>query len=242
MKIFSKTDIGLKRTTNQDFYDNGEFSDNAIWIVVCDGMGGANGGNIASEIAVDKTKEYLLKNYKSDIEEDDIEELLIDAVEYSNKIVFDVSEADDSLSGMGTTIVATIIKNDTAYIVHVGDSRAYLIKNDGTSQITTDHSMVQELVSLGSITKEEAKNHPQRNIITRALGVKPSVETESDIIELIFGDRLLICTDGMSNYIDEDEITELSKENTVENFAGELIEKALSAGGSDNITVVVVEV
>ena len=238
LKLYAKSDVGIKRMNNQDFYDFGYFEDGAAWIIVCDGMGGANGGNIASEIATEKTKEYLIKNYESD---SSLEKLLTDAVETANKVVFEVSQNDETLSGMGTTVVASIIKDGYAYIIHVGDSRAYIVREDEIEQITMDHSMVQELVMLGTITEEEAKKHPQRNIITRALGIRNEVDTEFDKTELKIGEKLLLCSDGLTSMVEDEDIIEIFDDYKGNELTDALINAANQSGGNDNITVAVAE-
>jgi len=238
IKLYSKSDIGIKRMNNQDFCDTGYFDDGTAWIIVCDGMGGANGGNIASEIATEKTKEYLLKNYKVD---SNLEKLLTDAVETSNKIIYELSVSDEALSGMGTTIVAAIIKDGFAHVLHVGDSRAYIVRKDEIEQITIDHSMVQELLMLGSITALEAKNHPQRNIITRALGVRSEVDTEFDKVEFKNDEKLLLCTDGLTTMVEDEDIIEIFDDHNADELAAALIDAANVNGGNDNITVAIAE-
>lgn len=238
MKLYQKSDVGQTRVSNQDFCDCGYFLDGTAWIIVCDGMGGANAGNIASEIAVEKTKEFLINNHET---YDKPENLLISAVEESNRIIYDVSKSDEALSGMGTTIVAVIIKDGFAHILHVGDSRAYIIRKDEIEQITIDHSMVQELIMLGNITAQEAKNHPQRNIITRALGVKEEVDTEFDKIEFKSGEKLLVCTDGLSGMVEDEDILKLSLEYSSDELIDALVNAANENGGNDNITIAIAE-
>lgn len=238
LKLYAKSDVGMKRMNNQDFYECGYFEDGAAWIIVCDGMGGANGGNIASEIATEKAKESLIKNYNAEVLP---EKILTDAVETANKVVFELSQKDETLSGMGTTIVACIIKEGFAHIIHVGDSRAYVVREDEIEQITIDHSMVQELLMLGTITEEEAKKHPQRNIITRALGIRDEVDTEFDKTALLKGEKLLLCTDGLTSMIEDEDIIELFDDYKADELTDALINAANKNGGNDNITVAVAE-
>jgi serine/threonine protein phosphatase PrpC len=241
MQIYKRTDVGLRRTSNQDFCDGGIFPDGAAWAVVCDGMGGANGGNIASALAVEKICEVFRSQYEENKQDKEIEKLLFQAAEEANSVVFQVSQEDEALKGMGTTLVAAIIKEGYAHIIHIGDSRAYVISDTYAEQVTIDHSMVQELLLLGEITMDEAKNHPQRNIITRALGIHENVNGEYDRVPFQEKNKLLLCTDGMSNYMDEEDIYKISKGITGEELADRLVRAALEAGGSDNITVVIID-
>ena len=176
MKIASKTDIGKVRNTNQDSYAAGEMLDGTAWAVVCDGMGGANGGNIASANAVKIISEYISSSYHEEMGSNSIKTLLQSALYGANVRLYDMSKTIESLNGMGTTVVSAIISNGIAHIAHAGDSRAYLIHEGKLSQITKDHSIVQSMVDKGQITPEEAKNHPNKNVITRALGVDEDIK------------------------------------------------------------------
>ena len=241
MQIYKKTDIGMRRTSNQDFCDGGLFADGTGWLIVCDGMGGANGGNIASALAAEEIGNAITDLYEPSMDGAAIRRLLLSAVEGANLSIYDMAQADPKLYGMGTTVVTAILKEDTAHIVHVGDSRAYLITPEAAKQVTVDHSMVQELVDTGNLTPEEAKNHPQKNIITRALGVRPSVNAEYDEVPYRAGDILLACTDGMSAYADEADLYALAQQAQGEQLAEDLVNTAIEGGGSDNITVVLAD-
>lgn len=240
MRVYSKSDIGLKRNSNQDYCTSGTFSDGSVWAVVCDGMGGANGGCTASRVAVETISSELDNKYRADMNSDEIKTVLNDAVQRANKTVYDIAANDESLYGMGTTVVCCVVKDEQAYIVHAGDSRAYLYNGNTLVQLTTDHSMVQEMVAVGQITPEEARNHPNRNIITRALGIEPELRIDYTTVGFKEDSVLIICTDGLSNYIDEE-----SMKYYVHNYNGDLlteklIESAKELGGSDNITVAVI--
>jgi serine/threonine protein phosphatase PrpC len=242
LKLFSKSDIGLVRHSNQDACKSGSFSDNCAWAVVCDGMGGANGGNIASGIAVNMISGQILSSYHEGMTHNSIKNLISSAIFNANLMIHEKAAEDSTLSGMGTTVVVAIIHDDIAHIAHAGDSRAYLITmNTGINQLTIDHSMVQEMVNNGEITEQQAKKHPQKNIITRALGVESSIQI--DYCESEFGSDslLLICTDGLSNYVDAEKIYELSQRMNAEGMTDELVTLAKDCGGSDNITVVIIE-
>lgn len=241
LKVFSKSDVGLVRQSNQDAYKSGIFPDQSAWVVVCDGMGGANGGNIASSIAVDKISEQIILSYREGVSDNSVKNLITSAIFNANLAVHDRASADVELSGMGTTVVAAVVSRGVAHIAHAGDSRAYLITAQGIRQLTTDHSMVQEMVDNGDITEQQAKKHPQKNIITRALGVEASIQI--DYCENTFqpGDLLLICTDGLTNYVDAEQIYQLSKDLDANAMTDKLITLAKDSGGGDNITVAIVE-
>ena len=239
MQIFSKIDIGKVRSSNQDAYFTGELSDGSVFAVVCDGMGGANAGNIASETAVKGISEYLIKSYRAAMDFCEIEKMLINAVSSVNIEIYDMSLKNPELSGMGTTVVVALIRDSKAVIAHVGDSRAYLV-GDSIVQLTRDHSVVQSLVESGKLTPNEAKVHPKKNVITRALGAEENVISDSDIVEINSGQSLLICTDGLSNFVEAEEILNIFKRNKIENVAELLVNNANQNGGGDNIAVVTV--
>ncbi len=241
LRVFSKSDVGLVRQSNQDACKNGLFPDHSAWVVVCDGMGGANGGNIASSIAVDKISEQILSSYHDGISDNSIKNLISSAIFNANLAVHDRACAETQLSGMGTTVVAAIVSHGIAHVAHAGDSRAYLITAEGIRQLTTDHSMVQEMVDNGDITEQQAKKHPQKNIITRALGVEATIQIDYCENEIHPGDFLLICTDGLTNYVDAEQIYQLSRELDANALTDKLILLAKDSGGGDNITVAIVE-
>lgn len=240
MRIVAKTDKGHVRDSNQDAYAVGEFSDEVVWAVVCDGMGGAAGGNIASALAVKVISDKINVSYREQMRDSSIKNMLDSALNAANVEVFDMAESKQELKGMGTTVVCAIVKDGQAYIAHAGDSRAYILKNGEISQITTDHSMVQDLLDLGKITSEQALNHPNKNIITRAVGVDENIEIDFDQIDLDDDTTLLLCTDGLSNYVSNEEILELTSDGKHYAFADRLVNKANENGGGDNITAVVI--
>ena len=239
MQIFSKIDIGMVRSSNQDAYFTGELSDGAAFAVVCDGMGGANAGNVASETAVKGISEYLLKSYRTSMGVIDIEKLLINAISSANIEIYDMSLKNPDLSGMGTTVVVAVVRNGRAVIAHVGDSRIYLISDD-IKQLTRDHSIVQSMIESGTITPNEAKKHPRKNIITRALGTEENVAVDSNVLDIDSGQSLLLCTDGLSNFVESAEIFDIFKKNKIENVAELLVCTANKNGGGDNIAVVTI--
>ena len=237
MKIFSKTDKGRVRSDNQDAYFAGRISDNAVFAVVCDGMGGANAGNVASENAVRHISEYIIRSYRDSMDISELEKTVRNAVTSANIELYDMSASEQSLSGMGTTAIIALIKDGESVIANVGDSRIYLV-NENIKQLTRDHSVVQSLIESGKITPEYAKYHPRKNVITRAIGAEGSVTADSSVIRLNRGDSLLLCTDGLSNYLDDNEILSVFKNTDISAVPEALVEKANLNGGGDNITVV----
>lgn len=240
MEAFSKSDIGLVRTTNQDDCRFGVFSPSCAWAVVCDGMGGANGGNIASAMAVDVISEQIQQLYDEKLSKEQLGTLMTDIVQRANAQVFDKAISTPALDGMGTTCEFVLVKERTVHVVHVGDSRTYAIRGGKIKQLTEDHSVVQEMVRRGELTPEEALNHPNKNIITRALGIRPEVCLDYIEANFSYGDVLLICTDGLTNCVSTGDIVKIVHENRGEDMTNKLVEKAKEGGGTDNITVTVV--
>lgn len=240
MQIFYKTDVGLMRRNNQDYCLCEKISEDLAWAAVCDGMGGANGGNVASHEACNEISRILKEELKSDMEEQELKELMERAVACANTKVYEMSCFDDSLSGMGTTVELAVVSNKRLHIVHAGDSRVYRITSKGITQVTTDHSLVQQLVELGQITQEEARFHPSKNYITRALGVEPTLEVDFLTEPFEPNDIILICTDGLSNYFGTEELLEAVKKiKEKKELAQGLVDIAKECGGSDNITVAI---
>lgn len=240
MQFAGQTDIGLVRKSNQDAYNVGSLSENVVWAVVCDGMGGANGGNIASETAVDAITKDVLSSYQESMDSEAVKGLLISAVEGANAKVYHKAKQDESLEGMGTTAVLALIQNNTIHLVNVGDSRAYLLTREDVTQITRDHSIVQEMLESGEITEEQARNHPRKNIITRALGVDDTVVVDYFQIPFEEHAKLILCSDGFSGSISPERIYHFSRGLSAEKITKRAIELAKEAGGNDNITVVTI--
>lgn len=240
LRIVAKTDKGNVRDSNQDAYAVGEFSDEVVWAVVCDGMGGAAGGNIASALAVKVISDKINASYREKMRDASIKNMLDSALTAANIEVYDFAEAQPDLKGMGTTVVCAIVRDNQAYIAHAGDSRAYIVNKNEIRQVTTDHSMVQDLLSKGKITFEEAEHHPNKNIITRAVGVDKSIKIDFEQIDLDDDDTLLLCTDGLSNYVTNAEMIDLMSDGKHYAFADRLVKKANNNGGGDNITVVII--
>ncbi len=240
MRIVAKTDKGHIRDSNQDAYAVGEFSNEVVWAVVCDGMGGAVGGNIASALAVKVISDKINVSYRDQMRDLSIKNMLDSALNAANIEVFDMAEDKPDLRGMGTTVVCAVVKDNQAFIAHAGDSRAYVLKNNEIHQVTTDHSVVQDLLDKGKITSEQALHHPNKNIITRAVGVEKDIDIDFDQVDLDDDSTLLLCTDGLSNYVSNEEIIELTKDKKHYAFADRLVNRANENGGGDNITAVVI--
>ena len=238
MQIFGLTDIGTKRQTNQDAFINTVLSRNAALCVVCDGMGGANAGNIASSMAANIITDYIKRSFVPTLQSLSIKNLLFSAIDTANTEVFNKAQSGAQFSGMGTTAVVALVLGDTAYIAHVGDSRAYLIKNGSVLQLTRDHSVVQTLIERGHLTPDEAKTHPERNVITRAIGITESLE--SDFTEVpISNSVLLVSTDGVTNVINEDALVKMVAEKTLEQLPKSIIDLANELDSGDNVTACV---
>jgi serine/threonine protein phosphatase PrpC len=238
MKTFSKTDIGRKREVNQDyvFVSDQPVGNIPNLLIVADGMGGHNAGDYASKFVVQVLKKELAKS-----REDGPRAMLKKAIASANHQLIAESKTDAKLEGMGTTLVAATVIEHTLYFANVGDSRLYLL-NDEIRQLSKDHSLVQEMVRLGGLNAEEAKHHPDKNIITRAIGVKEDIEIDFFEYRLKKGDIILMCTDGLSNMVEDEEIFQIvrSSRDVVE-AVEQLIERANSNGGKDNIGVIVAE-
>lgn len=240
MKIVAKTDIGLKRESNQDSYAAGELPGSVAWAVVCDGMGGAAGGNYASSTAVKVISERITSSYRIGMTASSIRNMLTSAIAAANISVYDMSKADPELTGMGTTVVVSIVVDNTVFIAHAGDSRAYILSNGSLNQLTKDHSIVQEMIDHGTLTPDEAKIDPRKNIITRALGVDSELRIDFDIADIDENDVLILCTDGLTNFVEPQEIYELTDDGKFYEYAERLVARANSNGGGDNITVVTI--
>ena len=238
MKIYAKTDVGRKREMNQDYV---YVTDKPVGpfpnlLVVADGMGGHKAGDFASKYTVKVVHEELEKT-----ELDKPEEILKSIVSVANQKLIQAAQSDVKLEGMGTTLVIATVIGNTLYFSNVGDSRLYLI-SDKIKQLSKDHSLVEEMVRLGGIKAEEAKNHPDKNIITRAMGVKEEVEADIYEYRLKKGDIILMCTDGLSNMVEDEDMFDIVKgARDIVEAVQMLIEKANSNGGRDNIGVVLAE-
>ncbi len=238
--FFAKTDVGKVRENNQDYYDVSAIDDETKLYILADGMGGYNGGEVASKLATESAKEYIHKNFeKNNKGRDEILQLVKDAALYANRVVFEKSNKEKDLEGMGTTLEICLIYNNKAYIGHIGDSRIYRIRKGVMRKLTKDHSYVQKLVEDGTITREEANTHPKKNMLIKALGCMPYVEPDIRGRNLEENDILIMCSDGLTNMISEEKIFEIVQNNP-ENAVNELVDEANRLGGYDNITVVII--
>ena len=246
MKSFGLTDKGVVRKDNQDcFIIERCDPQDALIVALCDGMGGAKAGGLASQLSNKAFVSYLYGKLTARVKKRlDYELLLKEAVSDANGVAYEYSQFDEAFNGMGTTLVGGILKtNGSGYIVNVGDSRAYLISRRSRRivQITRDHSLVEELLEYGAITQEEARVHPQKNIITRALGAEAEVEADYYPFTLKAGEILLLCSDGLSNTVSDDELLAFAEENPdPETQCRKLMDCTLERGAKDNVTVVAV--
>ena len=242
MRIVGASHAGRVRPSNQDAYICGMLTSTTAFAVVCDGMGGANGGNIASALAMRCIADHLVDGFRENATSDAHRRLMESAVEAANREVFDAAMEDDALRGMGTTAVVVIANQTEVYVAHIGDSRAYMVTHDTIEQITRDHSVVQDMVSKGQITEAQARSHPQKHFLTRALGVEDSVSCDFTVLPFPSDGTILVCTDGLSNMVEADTLQSLIRTFPIEEIPQKLINTANLAGGSDNITVVALTV
>ena len=241
MEHWGLSETGKVRSQNQDAFRIEELDRNTVLAAVCDGMGGAKSGNIASKLAIDVFTEEVLCSYKPSMTQEEIEQLLQNAVKLANFTVYDQARQFEDFAGMGTTLVAALITGKTATIVNVGDSRCYHITRSDIRRITVDHSLVQLMVDRGELTAEEARDYPGRNYITRAVGTEPTVESDLFAIRLDRGAALLLSSDGLHNEVDDQEILfEVVHGVNNDNCSRRLLDNADMRGSPDNVTCVLV--
>ncbi len=237
MKSSGKTDTGNKRSNNQDsiFYSDVSVGPMPNLYIVADGMGGHKAGDLASRMAIDITVDFIKKSTL-----ENPVGLLKRAMLFANNEIYKAASKDPDSNGMGTTMVAAVCLDGKLYVANIGDSRLYVI-NDGIKQITMDHSLVEELIRKGELERKKGRNHPKKNIITKAMGSKEEVIPDFFEIEINPGDKFLLCTDGLSNMVEDDEIRDIIVEReSLEDITQELVERANYYGGSDNISVVII--
>lgn len=241
MIVFGISDKGKVRRINQDTFRQFLSEDGGTAVaVLCDGMGGANCGEVASALAAQFFEERALELLREDAEAD-LARIAREAAVYANARVYDRALRDPECSGMGTTLVAAIVRGKDAAVVNVGDSRCYWLADGSILQVTRDHSMVQELVDKGLLTAGEARVHPRKNIIMRALGLEAGIRSDVFRLELQEGDTLLLCSDGLSNLFLEEELrSRLDCPSSIEETARALLAEALQRGAPDNVTVLLV--
>lgn len=241
MQAWGLTDPGMIRPQNQDDYAIVKLGKDQLLVLVCDGMGGARSGNIASKMAVEVFSEEVRRTARSNMKPERIDQMLKDSVELANKAVFEQSQLSEEYKGMGTTLVAAFFQKDQLTVVNVGDSRAYLLNPDGIASITTDHSLVELMVQRGELTRETAKNHPGKNLITRAVGTEPEVECDLYHVSLKKADSVLLCSDGLSNIMSDQEILfEVVHGVNKSDCCQRLLKIANYRGSPDNVTVALV--
>ncbi len=238
MKYGIRTDRGLKRQLNEDNCNVlVGYPGVPTCFVIADGMGGHKCGEVASKQAVDSVCNLLLK---ADWEKQDISEMLRDIITSVNDEIYNFSLLDEATQGMGTTLIISVLKNRKLYIGHVGDSRVYIIRDNLIEKVTWDHSFIEELVKNGSITKDEAVNHPNKNMITRAVGYELGLQVDTYEVDIKENDIILLCTDGLTNMLSEEEILDIiTSDDEPQNVCDTLIQNANNRGGEDNITVIV---
>lgn len=240
MEIFAISNKGLVRKNNQDYFFLSENPDLPLFIVA-DGMGGHKAGEIASKLAATTIRDEFIFSHLDRFDENDIKILIKEAIIKANEKIYLQSKSQEECEGMGTTTSLVYIFKKNLYIGHVGDSRLYLISEGKINQVTQDHTLVNELVKKGSITKEEGESHPKKNFITRAIGSEVNIDI--DIYKRTYreNDIIILCTDGLTNLIDENNIlNEFIKENSIEKASKVLVKKALDRGGYDNITLLAI--
>ena len=241
IKAYAKSDIGKVREINQDDYYISESLDEVQLYMLADGMGGYNGGEIASKFATLSAKSYIETNFETiPHDRDNILKLIASSIEYANMVVYEKAKENLELANMGTTLEICLIYNSKAFIGHIGDSRIYRIRKEFIRKLTKDHSYVEELVKDGTITKEEAEHHPKKNMLMKAVGCTPYVEPDVMVKGFIKEDVLLMCSDGLTNMVTEQEIYEYVKKD-VQTSCEQLIKRANEMGGYDNITVVILQ-
>ena len=243
MRYWGLTDPGCVRAQNQDAYQMEQLDRNTALCIVCDGMGGAKSGNIASTLAVDVFVQEVRRSWTSSMNQEKINMMLYSAVKLANFTVYDQAQQFEEFDGMGTTLVAVLIHNRHATVIHVGDSRAYRVNADGIWQMTRDHSLVQMMVERGELSQEMAKSYPGKNFITRAIGTEPIVDCDISNLELSKGEFLVLCSDGLSNVLDDQEILfEVIHGVNKQDCCQRLLDIAKNRGAPDNVTSVLVEV
>lgn len=243
MEYWALTDPGCIRPQNQDAFCMEQLDKHSLLCVVCDGMGGAKSGNVASTLAVDVFVQEVKQTWTPDMDKQKLDRMLANAVKLANFTVFDQSQQFEEFSGMGTTLVAVLVHGKEATIVNVGDSRAYCIDRDGISQLTVDHSVVQMMVARGEVSPERAKTYPGKNLITRAIGTEQQVKCDIFHHKLQRGDCLLLCSDGLSNIVDEQEILfEVVYGEERKHCCQRLLEIAKNRGAPDNVTSVLIQI
>lgn len=239
MQIWGLTDPGNVRTQNQDAYEIANLGHDRALMIVCDGMGGAKSGNIASSMAVEAFVSEVRRSQKLAVNVERVTSILRGALELANKAVYEHAKLGEEYAGMGTTLVAAFLLKNTAVIINVGDSRAYHFSTQGVQQITSDHSIVELMVQRGELTREQAKTYPGKNLITRAVGTEANVEGDIFVQDLKKEDGLLLCSDGLSNEMaDQEMLFEVVHGTKKSTCCERLLAIAKKRGAPDNVTAV----
>lgn len=242
MEAWGLTDVGNVRSQNQDAFRIVELGKDALLAVVCDGMGGAKSGNVASRLASEVFSEEVKRSFSADLTPDEAEQMLRAAAKLANISVFEQSQLSEDYAGMGTTLVAALTYPRATLVLNIGDSRAYLINADGVQCITRDHSVVEMMVQRGELTPEQAKTHPSKNLITRAVGTEETVFSDVFRVETEPEDCILLCSDGLSNQMADQEILfEVVHGARRDDCCRRLLEIAKNRGAPDNVTSILIE-
>ena len=243
MQAWGLTDPGMVRSQNQDHYAIVKLGRDQLLAIICDGMGGARSGNIASQMAVEVFVEEVKRTTRANMKPDRIDNMLEQALEMANEAVYEQSQLSEEYRGMGTTLVAAFFQKDQLTVANVGDSRAYLFNKDGVKSITTDHSLVELMVQRGEITREADKFHPGKNLITRAVGTEAKVSCDLYHLRLNKGDSVLLCSDGLSNVMSDQEILfEVIHGVNKNDCCQRLMNIANYRGSPDNVTVALIAI
>ena len=239
MQCWGLTDPGCVRAQNQDVYQIEKLDGSTMLCLVCDGMGGAKSGNVASSLAADVFVQEVRRNWKHGLSDERIDQILQSAAKLANFTVYDQARQFEEFNGMGTTLEAALVNGKKATVIHVGYSRAYAITRDGIRQLTKDHSVVQMMLERGELTPEQARNYPGKNLITRAIGTEGIIQSDLTHLTLEKGDSLLLCSDGLSNTMDEQEILfEVVHGVNKQYCCQRLLDIAKNRGAPDNVTSV----
>ena len=239
MEAWGLTDPGMVREQNQDSYDIVQMDDGALLCIVCDGMGGAKSGNVASRLACEVFVNEVQRIYRHGSGEEAIKQALLAAASLANTTVFEQSKLGPDFDGMGTTLVAAMVWPEYTLVANIGDSRAYHLNPEGIHRITTDHSVVEDMVEKGDLTRDEARHHPRRNLITRALGTEPGVAADAFPLKWQQGDFLLLCSDGLINTVSDQELLfEVIHSEPLDTCLDRLLALSRQRGAPDNVTAV----
>lgn len=242
MRAWSISDTGLVREQNQDYCDIVRFSDDQLLAIVCDGMGGAQAGNVASRLACEVFTGEIRRTVSAGMTPNAIADMMISAAELANETVYEQSQLGAEFAGMGTTLVAVFLQGGEATVANIGDSRAYYLNRSGITRLTVDHSVVEDMVRRGELTPDQARRHPRRNLITRAIGTEKTVVCDVFKRTIPSGDFLLLCTDGLSGVVsDQEMLFEVVHGASPDNCCRRLLSIALAAGAPDNVTLALIQ-